>query len=542
MPDTRFDLVSAGSARAEAATVVDPAWERALQAEPRRAKIISTIGPASNSQAAMRKLMRQGMDVARLNFSHGTDTEHARNIARPGRAGKKEKRTICILQDLEGPKIRSGRLSGHAPSSCERDRGSHLLRANCLEPAKSSRPVSLVWPVRSAQGRRFSCPTASSNAESSPFLGDDVECEVINGGALGEQQGVNLPGTVVALPSLTEKDREDLEFFLKHGVDRVALSFVRSAAVVHRVKDLIRDLDESVQVVSKLEKAQAINDLDEILEAADRVMVAPGDLGVELPPDRVPVIQKLVIRRAAEFPKPVIKATQIVESMVENPRPTRAEASDVANRIFDGSDAVMLSAETAAGKYPHEAVTVMSRIMVEAERNVEPADTRRRPSHRRLSIAETISESIAHAAEDLDMAAIAVFTESGKTARQISKYCANSETFAFSESQPVCNRMNLIWGIRRVWHPQARSAEHMVDIAERELLSRAKIQVGDVVGVVAGTRFGFRVDQFHVTRRGSRQSVGDSGAAQKEQPSLVVGQSLLPLVVGRAANDHRVKS
>ncbi len=218
---------------------------------------------------------------------------------------------------------------------------------------------------------------------------------------------------------------------------------------------------------------------------SEEVMVACGDLGVELSPERVPVIQKLVIRRAAEFPKPVITATQIVESMIENPRSTRAEASDVANRFFDGSDAVMVSEETATGEYRRERVTIMSRIIVEAERNVEPADTRRRPSHRRSSIAETISESIAHATEDLDMAAIAVFTESGDTAGEISKYPANSETSAFTESQPVSNRMNLLWGIRPVWHPQARSAGQLVDIAEGELLSRAKIQVGDVVGVVA---------------------------------------------------------
>jgi pyruvate kinase len=488
MRDTRFDLVSAGSAAAEAAIMVDLAWEGAVQAELRRAKIICTIGPASNSEAAMRDLMRLGMDVARLNFSHGTHNEHARNIARLRRAAKKEQRTISILQDLEGPKIRTGRLKGHSPIQLAA--GSRVTLTPRQLPG-TDEIISTNFPGLASEvgaGSTILLSDGRIELRVEAILGDDVECEVINGGTLGEQQGINLAGTILGLPSLTEKDRRDLEFGLKHGVDLVALSFVRSAADVHAVRDLIRDLDGSVQVVAKLEKAQAIDDLDEILEAADAVMVARGDLGVELPPEKVPVIQKQVIRRAAELRKPVITATQMLESMVENPRPTRAEASDVANAIFDGSDAVMLSAETAIGKYPREAVAIMTRIITEAERNVEPADTCRRRNHRRLSIAETISESIAHAAEDLDISAIAVFTESGNTARQISKYRAKSETFAFSQSQTVCNRMNLLWGIRPVWHRQARSAEHMVDIAERELLRRAKVRAGDVIGVVAGTR------------------------------------------------------
>jgi pyruvate kinase len=488
MPDTKLDLVSAEMAATDASIIVDLALEGALSAAVRRAKIICTIGPASNSEAAMRHLMRLGMDVARLNFSHGTHTEHARNIARLRRAAKKEQRTLCILQDLQGPKIRTGRLKGHALVQLEA--GSRITLTPCELPG-TDEIISTSFPGLASEvgpGSKILLSDGLIELRVEAICGDDVECEVINGGVLGEQQGINLPGAIVGLPSLTEKDRADLEFGLEHGVDLVALSFVRSAADVHALKDLIRDLDGSVQVVAKLEKPQAIDDLDEILEAADAVMVARGDLGVELPPERVPVIQKQVIRRAAEFRKPVITATQMLESMVDNPRPTRAEASDVANAIFDGTDAVMLSSETATGKYPREAVAIMSRIIAEAERNVEPADARRRRHHRRLSIAETICESIAHAAEDLDMAAIAVFTESGNTARQISEYRAKSEIFAFSQSQSVCNRMNLLWGVRPVLHPQARSAEHMVDIAEGELLRRAKIKAGDVVGVVAGTR------------------------------------------------------
>jgi len=487
MLETNFDLMSADITSNDASIIVDLALQGGVPAV-RRAKIICTIGPITNSEAAMRELMRLGMDVARLNFSHGSHAEHARNIARLRRAAKKEERSICILQDLQGPKIRTGRLKGHTPVQLES--GSHITLTPREMPG-TAEIVSTTFPALANEvepGGKILLSDGLIELRVDAIHGEDVECEVINGGVLGEQQGINLPGAVVSLPSLTEKDRDDLEFGLKHGVDLIALSFVRSAADVQTVKDILRELGGSVPVVAKLEKPQAIGDLDAILDVADAVMVARGDLGVELPPEKVPVIQKQIIHRAAEFRKPVITATQMLESMIENPRPTRAEASDVANAIFDGTDAVMLSAETAIGKYAREAVAIMGRIVVEAERNAEAADTRRRRHHRRLSIAETICESIAHAAEDLDMAAIAVFTESGNTARDISKYRAKAEIFAFSQSQAVCNRMNLLWGVRPVCHPQARSAEHMVEIAERELVRRGKIKGRDVVGVVAGTR------------------------------------------------------
>ena len=246
--------------------------------------------------------------------------------------------------------------------------------------------------------------------------GSDVECEVVNGGMLAEHQGINLPGAALSIPALTAKDRADLEFGLKHGVDMVALSFVRSAADVRSVKEIIAARGQDVPVIAKLEKPQALKRLEEIFEAADGVMVARGDLGVEMPAEKVPVIQKYVIRRAADWRKPVIIATQMLESMIENPRPTRAEASDVANAVFDGTDAVMLSAETATGHYPRETVAMMARIVVEAESNMAEFTQPRRRQQRRLSIAEAICESIAHAAEDLHMGAIAVFTETGNTA------------------------------------------------------------------------------------------------------------------------------
>jgi pyruvate kinase len=255
------------------------------------------------------------------------------------------------------------------------------------------------------------------------------------------------------------------------------------------VKQIIAKHNSDVPVIAKLEKPQAIDHLEEILEAADGVMVARGDLGVEMAPEKVPVIQKHVIRRASAWRKPVITATQMLESMIENPRPTRAEASDVANAIFDGTDAVMLSAETASGQYPRESVSIMGRIVIEAECNMgDFVQYRRRREHRGLSVAETICESIAHSAEDLPMGAIAVFTETGNTARMISKYRPRVPLYAFTHSEPVVRRLNLYWGVHPVRCRQAHSAEQMVTMAERDLVRRGLLKPGDVLGVVAGTR------------------------------------------------------
>jgi pyruvate kinase len=284
---------------------------------------------------------------------------------------------------------------------------------------------------------------------------------------------------------------------------------VRTAEDVRAAKQRIAELGYNVPVIAKLEKPQAIEHLEEILETADAVMIARGDLGVELPPEKVPVIQKHVIRKAAEWRKPVITATQMLESMVENPRPTRAEASDVANAIFDGTDAVMLSAETASGKYPRETVAIMSRIVVEAERNMQEDGYRRRRRHRRVSIAEAVCESIAHAAEDLEMGAIAVFTETGNTARLISKYRPCTEVFAFSRVGTVCNRLNLLWGVRPVSCQKARSTEAMVATAETELLRRKRVKPGDVIGVVAGTQRASGSTNFmrlHVVTNGGQKA------------------------------------
>ena len=454
----------------------------------RKAKIVCTLGPSSSSASMIRDLIRSGMDVARLNFSHGTQEEKARLIATIREIATTENKPICILQDLQGPKIRTGRLKYRTPVALKA--GSRIT----ITPRDVSGTSTLISTTFKTLGRevqpgaRILLSDGLIELRVRSIQGDDVECDVVNGGMLGEHKGINLPGTIVSVPSLTEKDEKDLEFGLAHGVDIIAVSFIRTAADVQAVREKIRQARADVWVVAKLEKPQAIEHLEEILEISDAVMVARGDLGVEMPPEKVPIIQKHVIRRAAAWRKPVITATQMLESMIENPRPTRAEASDVANAIFDGSDAVMLSAETASGKYPREAVRMMAKIVSETEAQVAAEPAHRRRSNGKLSISETICESVAHAAQELDMRAISVYTETGTTARLISKYRPKTDIYAFSYVPTVCSRVNLLWGVTPIQCDHTPATEDMVRGAERLLWQRGVVHNGDVIGIVAGTR------------------------------------------------------
>src|SRR5213082_1931072 len=450
----------------------------------RHSKIVCTIGPASRSPKMIDRLLGAGMDVARLNFSHGTHEEHAKNISTLRAASIEHEKPIAILADLQGPKIRTGPLAGGGPVLLRTGQKFIITTAKILGDSTRVNTVFTPLPREVHRGDRILLSDGLIELRGGQIRGREVICEVVNGGALGEHKGINLPGVKLRVPALTPKDRADLRFALKHGADYIAVSFVRRAEDVLLAKQLIRRAGRDTPVIAELEKPEAIENLDAILQSADGVMVARGDLGVEMNPERVPVVQKTIIARAREFRRPVITATQMLESMTENPRPTRAEASDVANAIFDGSDAVMLSAETASGKYPREAVAIMGRIVVEAERNMAQEGVDRRRNHRRLSIAETICESIAHAAEDLEMGAIAVFTESGNTAKLISKYRPKAEISAFSHMPHVCNRLNLLWGVRPVFHHQERTAEAMVRAAEIKLLEEGRLKAGDVLGVV----------------------------------------------------------
>jgi pyruvate kinase len=459
-------------------------------ASQRRAKIVATLGPASNTEPVFRDLVRAGVDVVRLNFSHGTHEEKLALIQMIRKVSREERKPLCILGDLQGPKIRTGKL---------KEGKAVLLKAGqrlTITPRDIQGTASVVGTTFKTlaenveQGSRILLSDGLIELRVHEVVsGGDVVCEIINGGMLGENKGINLPGIPVRVPSLTEKDTADLEFALKNGVDAIAVSFVRTAEDVRLVRNRVSAYGGETWIIAKLEKPQAIEHLDSILQAADGIMVARGDLGVEVPPEKVPAIQKHIIRRAAEYRKPVITATQMLESMIENPRPTRAEVSDVANAIYDGTDAVMLSGESAVGKYPVETVAMMGRIVTEAELHIkldEHAEPRVRLSH--LSIAETICEATAHAADDLDLRGIALFTESGSTARQLSKYHPAAPIFALSPIDVTINRLNLLWGTTPIRCPKVNSTEALVDVAENLLEQGGYVRAREVIAIVAGTR------------------------------------------------------
>jgi pyruvate kinase len=456
----------------------------------RRAKIVGTLGPASSSIEVFRQLVRAGLDVARLNFSHGSHAQKAELIRMVRQVSREEGKPICILADLQGPKIRTGKLKDHKPVQLVA--GKQLI----ITPREIAGTASMVGTTFTTlaenleRGSRILLSDGLIELHVEQIKGGDVVCKIINGGMLGENKGINLPGIPVKVPSLTEKDEEDLVFAIGEGVDTVAVSFVRTADDIRHVKNRLAALNSDAWIIAKLEKPQAIEHLDSILEATDAIMVARGDLGVEVPPEKVPAIQKHIIRRAAEYRKPVITATQMLESMIENPRPTRAEASDVANAVYDGTDAVMLSAESAAGKYPVEAVAMMAKIVTETEQQlrIDPPATRLHPRGVRLSVAETICECMAHSAEDLDLAAIAIFTESGATARLLSKYRPDPPIYALSPFEKVVNRSMLLWGTYPLLCGRFRDTDSLVNMAEEMLESHGRVSERQIVGIVAGTR------------------------------------------------------
>ncbi len=456
----------------------------------RRAKIVATLGPSCSTVPLFRQLVRAGLDVARLNFSHGSHEQKAELIRMVRQVALEERKPICILADLQGPKIRTGVLSNHRPVLLEAGK---LLTITPRPIEGTAELVSTVFTTLAENlepGSRILLSDGLIELTVVRIEGVDVVCEIVNGGLLGEKKGINLPGIAVNVPSLTAKDEEDLIFAIGQEVDTVAVSFVRTAEDVRHVKKRVAALNSDAWVIAKLEKPQAIEHLDSILEVADGIMVARGDLGVEVPPEKVPAIQKHIIKRAAEFRKPVITATQMLESMIENPRPTRAEASDVANAIYDGTDAVMLSGETAAGKYPVEAVAMMAKIVSETEHQirVDPLPRERSRRTTRLSVAETICECMAHSAEDLEVSAIAIFTETGATVRLLSKYRPDPPIYALSPYQRVINRTMMLWGTYPILCERFSDTDKLVDMAERILEDLGFVQQRQVVGIVAGTR------------------------------------------------------
>jgi len=452
-----------------------------------RTKIVATVGPASGSPEMIERLIRAGADVFRLNFSHGNHASHAGYIERIRRAAKDAGQPVAIMQDLQGPRIRTGALRGHAAVKLEP--GAEVL----LVPGEfegDARRIAVNYEGLAADVRPGDSVLLSDGLIELKVLDTDgrrARCTVAVGGLLGEHKGINLPGVALSISAPTRKDVDDLRFGIQHGVDWVALSFVRSADDIRRLRRAIRELagpQVDLPVMAKIEKPEAVQNLRDILQAADGVMVARGDLGIEMPTEEVPHIQKQIIRMANRFAVPAVTATQMLESMIAAPRPTRAEASDVANAILDGTDAVMLSAETSVGKYPVEAVRMMDRIAQCTQQlgGTEPPPMEGVGNPRQHALAG----AACNIARELGAACIVPFTITGSTARYISQRRPCVPIYALTPREETCRRLALLWGVRGVRLGMFESGDQMIEQGRRRLLELGLVAPGQTVVYVAG--------------------------------------------------------
>ncbi|MBC7288286.1 MAG: pyruvate kinase [Armatimonadetes bacterium] len=457
-----------------------------------RTKIVCTVGPACEDFAVLERMLEAGMDVVRLNFSHADHDWHARMIEKVRALERKTGTFIGIIADLQGPRFRVGALKGGRMTLHEGT--SVRLTTRPVVGDGGLIPTDYAGLPRDVKpGDRILLDDGLLELRVVSVAADEVVCDVVVGGELLEHKGMNLPGVKVSARSLTDKDREDLRFALEHEVDYVALSFVRSAADVGELKELIRELGGRTHVIAKLEKPEALEELDRVVQSADAVMVARGDLGVELRPEEVPFAQKKIINACMAHRKPVITATQMLDSMREHPRPTRAEVTDVANAILDGTDAVMLSGETAAGKYPVEAVAMMARIAYETERyqiGLPHLTTDVAADTDRLLVADAVARSAAEAAENLGARLIVAFTQSGWTARLISKCRPAIPIVAATPDVQTARRCSLYWGVTPLLIVPAESTDDMIAAVEDMCLAHELAGRGDTLVITAGTPMG----------------------------------------------------
>jgi pyruvate kinase len=467
----------------------------------RKAKIICTMGPASRDEPTLGRLVEAGMDVARLNFSHGTHDDHLRALTAVRRAAEHAGRPVGILLDLQGPKIRVGKIEGGKVKLEEGSETTVVATDNNLvgnaqrfacSYEKLADDVSIGDPVLINDG--------AIRLEVLEIKGKEVRCRVAIGGMLSDHKGINLPGTAVSIPALTPKDIEDLKFGLLHEVDYVALSFVRSADDIR----LIKRYAPLMPIIAKLEKPQAVDRIDEIAQLAEGVMIARGDLGVEMPLERVPLIQKSAIERTNYHGKIAIVATQMLESMIVSAQPTRAEVSDVANAVLDGADAVMLSAETATGAHPVEAVKTMSRIVEEVERSARYQALPEAALDRGEStFATAVARACAAAAQQLGIGTICVYSRTGETARQIAEYRPQARIVAFTASEQSYRRMALYWGVnaRRVPRP-FDTTDEMIATISQTLVGSGEAMRGEAIVIASAVppnrpTFGASMMQIH---------------------------------------------
>jgi pyruvate kinase len=444
-----------------------------------KTKIVATVGPASSSKEMLRALVKEGVDVFRLNFSHGTHADHLKVIENVREINKEMDSSIALLLDLQGPKI----------------------RVNEMQPGVEIVPgQELTITTREVLGNNELVSTSYERLPKDVKIGDmvliddgkielrvkevrdiDVICTVVYGGPLKSRKGINLPQTKVTAPSLTEKDMQDLEFGLKHNVDWIALSFVRKATDIEILKDIINRNKSTVRIVAKIEKPEALENIDAIIEATDAIMVARGDLGVEIWMEEVPMVQKMLVEKCNKAAKPVIVATQMMESMIENPRPTRAETNDVANAVMDGADAVMLSAETAAGKYPIEVVRSMVRTISSVEKNQKMYyHFRDLDPKSPIYLHDSLVQAACKLAKDVGAKAIVGMTTSGYTAFKSSSYRPNTNIFVFTSNKTLLTTMNLVWGTRAYFYDKVNSTDETIADVEDILKREGHVKTGDL--------------------------------------------------------------
>lgn len=453
----------------------------------KRAKILATIGPACRDTKVMEALLAAGVDGVRINMSHGTQEEKAQDISMARACAEKMNRPLAVLVDLSGPKIRTRTLKNHQAVKLEANQQftitTHEIEGDNTQVATNYDGMPRdVFP-----GARILLDDGAIELRVESTTDTDVVCRVINGGVLGERKGINLPGITLPIPSMTEKDRNDLKWAAQQDVDYFALSFVRSGADCTEAKQLIKSAGSTAPLIAKIEKSEAIDHLEEIIDAADGVMVARGDLGVETSVELVPVYQKQIIEQANEAGKLVITATQMLQSMVSSPRPTRAEATDVANAVWDGSDCLMLSGETATGLYPVAAVATMARIIDTAEtRNARGSIVSKLVGRQTGRVSRALCEAAAFAADEMNTRIIAVFTESGLMARRLSSLRPDQRIIALTSSREAMNELALIWGVESVKIARSRSTEEILKIGEQTLLQADLAKTGETVVVMAG--------------------------------------------------------
>ncbi len=458
-----------------------------MPAQRLRTKIVATIGPASREPEVLVSLLQAGVDVARMNFSHGEHATHAENIARLRAAAIAVGKPVAILADLQGPKLRVGDMG----AGVELTAGASVVLTTTQHTGRTGlAPVQYAdLPQVVARGERILLDDGLIELEVLSTTPDEIACKVITGGLLTSNKGLNLPDASLSIPAITEKDRTDLQFALAQNVDWVALSFVRTADEVRQLKALIRQYDTShtpVLVVAKIEKPQAVQNIEEITAEADGIMVARGDLGIEMPSEEVPMIQKRLIHHCNRVGKPVITATQMLDSMIRNPRPTRAEASDVANAVLDGADAVMLSGETAAGRYPVQSVATMRRIVAEAEQSqIWPVSEIH--ADEPISITTAVAHAAVETARDLRARAIIAPTVSGTTARMISRFRPLVPIVAVAPHDRTQRQLMLSWGVYPLLAPRADRIDKITVDAIAAARAANLVTPGDITVLTAGS-------------------------------------------------------